>query len=255
MNALNPPALPQTEVTTRLKRYGLRFRYDPNTYTGRFLYYRGIFEEQILLAIERMLGPGMTFVDVGANIGVHTVVTSKLVGQSGSVISFEPGQQARARLKQNIALNQLSNITVHSCALGRESGTATLYTINKRNDGQCTLVSDGTSCRTEMVDVMTLDSVIHESDVSRGCVLKIDVEGGEMDVFEGGKNFIREARPKAIFVECIDSYLKRFGSSSAELLEWLWSAGYVTKALIRGSWAEIDSPVDCDMMATPRRNA
>lgn len=69
ITTLNPPHVDEARVTTKLRRYGLAFEYDPNTYIGRYIYYRGIFEEAILRAIECRLSPGMTFIDIGANIG------------------------------------------------------------------------------------------------------------------------------------------------------------------------------------------
>lgn len=251
MQWLDPPPVTTSAVTTRLKRYDLRFQYDPNSYIGRFIYYRGIFEEQILRAIEEVLKPGMTFIDVGANIGLHSVVASKLVGETGAVLAFEPQAQARQQLERNIALNGLHNLTLSECALGRAPATAKLYRINEQNDGQSTLVPENQASPFESVNVVTLDSALSGVDVSRGCVMKIDVEGGELDVLAGATGLLARARPKAIFVECIDSYLKRFGGSSAELVKCLQDAGYVTKGLFKGRWVPVhpESMTDCDIQA------
>jgi FkbM family methyltransferase len=246
MDAINPPRVPAALVTTPLRRYGMPFRYDPNTYIGRFIYYRGIFEEQIIRTIENHLSEGTTFIDVGANIGLHTVIAAKLVGSSGRVIAFEPARLARSRLLENIEINHLKNVTVHPYAVGAVAGTAQLYSPDASNDGEATLaVRSGQS---ESIEIKTLDSLL--ADVSGPCVMKIDVEGGEVNALKGAGEFIRRARPHALFVECIDRFLAQLGSSSAELFQLLWDAGYTTRALVRGSWVQVTTPIDCDLIAT-----
>lgn len=247
MDALNPPFLPPGDVTTRLKRYNLPFRYDPNTYIGRFIYYRGMFEEQILLAIEGHLARGGTFVDVGANVGLHTVVASHLVGVSGSVIAFEPGSTMRVRVQENLRLNGLLNVDLRPYALGRTAGHADLYVLDETNDGESTLAKPLGKCRSESVEIRVLDDEL--ANVRGDCVVKIDVEGAEMDVLRGATRFVREVKPKAIFVECIGAYLQRFGSSRDEVHRWLRDAGYDIRTLVRGSWVKTIEPVDGDLMA------
>lgn len=252
MGRLRPPPVDASEVTTRLKRYGLRFQYDPNSYIGRFIYYRGLYEETLLRTMESCLSSGMAFIDVGANVGQHSVVASKLVGPTGFVYSFEPQTGSRARLSRNVELNGLRNVIISDLALGKESARANIYQLDEKNDGMGTLNAGGKACASEPVSIETLDSVMQGKDVSRGCVIKIDVEGGEMDVLQGSQRFLKEAKPKAIFVECCNEHLKRFSSSSAGLIRWLQEAGYMTRGLQRGRWVPVDhkNPIDCDLMAS-----
>jgi FkbM family methyltransferase len=252
MEALKPPPLQRADVTTRLKRYGLQFRYDPNSYLGKFIYYRGIFEEQILRSIERDLRRGTTFIDVGANVGLHTVVAADLVGAAGTVIAFEPGSTMRARVQQNLRLNGLLNVDLRPYALGRARGSADLYVLDETNDGESTLAKPKGQCRSESVEIRTMDDEL--SNVNGDCVVKIDVEGAEMEVLLGAAQFVRRVRPRAIFVECVDAYLRRFGGSRREVIAWLHSAGYETRALVRGRWIQMDASFDrdADIRATPR---
>lgn len=250
MKMLSPPWIPAGDRTRTLRRYGLRIQYDPNTEIGRYLHYRGSFEEEILRAIERQLRPGATFVDVGANIGLHTIVAANLVGKHGRVIAFEPGSPMRSRLLRNLEINELTNVDVRPYALSRAEGVAELYMPNKYNDGQSSLAPSADS-RSESVQLRTLDHEMRGVDFSAGCVLKIDVEGSEADVLIGGREFIRNVKP-TMFVECIDGYLKKRGSSGAEVFQFLRDAGYELRALHRGKWEPVTQPVDCDLMATPR---
>ncbi|MFC4308029.1 FkbM family methyltransferase [Steroidobacter flavus] len=252
MDTLKPGALPPGDRSTTLRRYGLRIQYDPNSYIGTYLHYRRLFEPSILKAIEANLRPGATFIDIGANIGQHTLVASKLVGPTGRVISFEPGANTRARLLRNIEINGLTNVDVRPYGLSREAGSHTLYNINTNNDGQATLAKPPGDCPSETVELRTLDEQV--PDLGTGCVVKIDVEGAETEVLRGGQRFLRNCSPRML-IECIDGHLRRLGSSSAELFQLLQDHGYKLFALQRvglsKAWRPVSQPVDCDLMAMP----
>ncbi len=254
MNALKPPSLPEGDQTITLRRYGVRIQYDPTSYIGMYLHYGRLFEGQILRSIEAHLHPGGTFVDIGANIGQHTLVAATLVGAHGRVISFEPGAKQRARLMRNIEINGLKNVDVRPYGLSRQAGLHELFNINSLNDGQSTLAKPDKDkdYPSEIVQLRTLDE--QAADVS-SCVVKIDVEGAEMEVLQGAEGFIARTRP-VMFIECIDEYLRRFGSSSAALFDFLHDRRYQLLSLkrvgFRKLWAPVARPVDCDLMAIPR---
>ena len=102
MRRLRAPDLPETQRVGRLRRYGVRIRYNPSSYIGKYIYYRGLFEEPILRTIEQELDRDATFIDVGANIGQHTLVASTL---AANVVAFEPQATVRQALQENLALS------------------------------------------------------------------------------------------------------------------------------------------------------
>jgi len=254
MKWIDPPRVPAAEVTTELRRYGLKLSYDPNSYIGRYIYYRGLFEEQVLRAIERALRPGGSFIDIGANIGQHTVVAAHCVGAGGQVIAFEPQALVRERLLHNVALNnQQGVVQVHGCALGRERAPGYIFTLNDNNDGQSSLQPVTHAEPREAVKIETLDGMDLGIDARRGCVIKIDVEGGEIDVLDGATDFIRSVRPQALFVECADRHLQRFGHSGLDVQQWLRDHNYDVQGLVHGRWQPLHRAIDCDLLATPRK--
>lgn len=238
MKLLSPPNIDAQYYESKIKGYNVKLKYDPNSYIGRYLYYRGIFEEQIISKINSVVHPGMTFLDIGANIGLHTNVAASLVGDNGRVIAIEPQSTVRALLQENISLNQFDNVEIISCALGKEQGEGDIYIVNAHNDGQSTLIPDSseTTCPSEKVKICTVNSVMHDCNIQKVDIVKIDVEGAEMEVLKGGREFFRNSSTKYMFIECVDQHLRRFDSSSEELITWLHSEGYRTYGLIKGCW-------------------
>jgi FkbM family methyltransferase len=165
---------------------------------GKFLFvFRERYEPE-LAELERFLSPGKTFIDVGANFGIYTLVASKLVGDGGRVIAFEPTAQSFAVLRQNIELNRLTNVCALQAALSENAGTAWLYygTDPVRNslgkDPRC-------EAGGEQVAVESLDHVLQQSSVECVDVIKIDAEGAEELVLRGAQKLLTSMRPVIIY--------------------------------------------------------
>ena len=124
--------LRMSSVTTRLRGFPVKLTYDPNSEIGRYLFFRGSFEEQILKKIKQTVKSGDIVLDVGANIGVHTLVFSTLVGNSGQVVAIEPQSKVRKRLVVNLENNQIGNVHVLGCAIGAEDNVIELVTFIQR---------------------------------------------------------------------------------------------------------------------------
>lgn len=241
MNLLNPPPVEGDLIIKKLRGYPLNIQIDPNSYIGRYVYYRGIFEEQIFNKLRELLKPGMVVVDAGANIGLHTLVSSHLVGTEGRVISIEPQSDVRAILLGNIKRNDLTNVTVFDCALGERTGEGTIFKINPTNNGQSTLAlnENEKAIGEEHIVIKPLDELLETAQVSRVDLLKIDVEGSEFEVLKGSQKVIDQNPPTYILMECIDEYLKRFHSSNVEVLNWLTERGYRLHQLHNGRWIPV----------------
>lgn len=136
-------------------------------------------------------------IEVGANIGAHTVGIAKAVGPSGRVLAFEPQRIVFQMLCANIALNSLANVDCHHAAVGSTNGSITVPEVDFNQPGNFGAVSLLGEHPGLEVPCVTLDGLRAISKVN---LLKIDVEGMEMDVIKGGAELIGEFRP-FIYVE------------------------------------------------------
>lgn len=164
--------------------------YIPTKANYRQIYYHGFYEHPNDLLLERLLEKGGTFIDVGANVGAYTVLASKLVGDKGRVISFEPGP-VNDILRANIEINGLGNVEVEGLALSNTDGEVSFALndvplLSQIISGDSVDVRDGTSTIMQ-VKSSTLDSLFPH-DLGSNLVIKVDVEGQEPAVIYGAKN-------------------------------------------------------------------
>jgi FkbM family methyltransferase len=185
------------------------------------LYVCGSFEPNEFAFLDKVLRPGMTFIDVGANDGYYSLFAAQKVGEHGHVLAVEPSTRERANLKRNIARNGLANVTVIPVALGDSDGVAVLRLAQGAHSGHNTLghfANDGVQAEsTEQVTVRTLDDVVAEQKFERIDVIKIDVEGAEASVIAGGKSTLCKTRP-VVVLEISDKALRGQGSDAQQLI-------------------------------------
>src|SRR4029077_8868330 len=169
----------QRTVIVNLRRWNVQMSL-PGAWRGlgKFLFvFRENYEPE-LAYLEKLLSPGMTFIDVGANFGVYTVVASKLVGEAGRVIAFEPTAQSFDVLRKNVGLNDFKNVLTFRAAVSDKPGTGWIYygTDPVQNSlGKNPYWEAGG----EEVVMESLDHVLQQAGVDRVDVIKIDAEGAE----------------------------------------------------------------------------
>lgn len=162
-----------------------------------------------------ILGPGAVVLDVGANIGVHTVYFARAVGPGGRVIASEPQRLVYQTLCGNLALNSLTNVEAINVAVGAASGVLTLPPLDYRSEHNFGGVRLGNQEGGEDVSVVTLDSL----GLAAVFLIKIDVEGMELSVLRGAQTLLERCRP-ALYVENADA------STSSALIEHLEGIDY-----------------------------
>jgi FkbM family methyltransferase len=179
-------------------------------------YFYGL-DSVIIQTLEGYLKPGMVVVDVGANVGLYTVVCASLVGKNGKVCAFEPVPWLAQRVKWNVRLNSMPNIEIYNIAVGAKSGKGNLY-LSKSGQETSSLYQWCFTCNNNIeVSVITLDKWIQDLNINRIDLLKVDTEGSELDIFLGAQAALRDGIIKAIIVEFNKEAQKAAGFSCDDL--------------------------------------
>jgi FkbM family methyltransferase len=209
--------------------FGSRVTLDLSDYIGRSIYL-GAYERLETALVSRRLGPGMTFLDVGANIGYFSLLAASRVGASGRVIAVEPSPVAYGELSRAIDDNALL-IEPHQVGLGDAPGECTLYfpPENFHNHSPTMVHHEGAGTPVR-VTVARLDDCLDAWDVASVDVMKIDVEGYEPRVFAGAERALRSGRIKAVLCEFNDVWLRSADSSPQALHEMLIGFGFIDQA-------------------------
>jgi len=158
----------------------------------------GYWESWTTEAMLRFVRPGMTALDVGANLGYFTTLMAELVGPSGHVLAFEPNPPIAERLRKTIAVNGFAaRAAVHEIALGAEEGGATLIVPPGEPKNAHVIAGQPVSGATSVAR-KRLDAIPEALDAD---FIKIDVEGAEEDMWRGMEGMLARGRPMTIFLE------------------------------------------------------
>jgi FkbM family methyltransferase len=173
---------------------GLWIRVNPRTGSNTE---QGTDEPAVQEAVSKYLRSGMTFYDLGANIGFFSLLASRIVGPTGRVVSFEADPEIAARLSENLAFNKFTNASVEQKAVWSESGTIAFSRADTRISPDRGLghvsVKEAETTQTISVGAVSLDQYT-ESHPEPDFV-KCDVEGAEVAVFEGAARLLGKKRP------------------------------------------------------------
>jgi len=202
------------------------------TVKGR-CYSRIPYESGVTNLVQRVLRPGGTFIDVGANAGYYSVLAAARVGSAGRVLAFEPNPTVRERLQLHVALNRVTDrVSIFEVALGARDADAVEFFLScvPENSGLSSLVppspdSDGVNAtafgrglRHDVrirVPVRTFDSWAERAGVTQADLVKIDVEGAELDVLCGmSRSLASGAFPRIICETAVDGPAQRLMEQS-----------------------------------------
>lgn len=198
------------------------------------------FERPELEFIVKVLRPGMTFFDIGANSGVFSIAAGKTLARtSASIYAFEPCAATFATLQKNIRENDLSGVCAHCIAISEHSGEASLYVNAAMKDGLNSLEDpshgDAEVIGTIPVRVTTLDAFLTEKNIPCVDVMKVDVEGAELLVFRGARGLLTRADAPLILYEGYSWCTAGFHYHPVEIMWLLEGFGYEIFVLDSGS--------------------
>ena len=193
------PVTPQNTNPTQWaqNRYGQQILIDPNDFIGRKLLRNGVYDHETLDFLESLFGvmKPRVILDVGANIGNHTLMFSRYATQ---VLAFEPGQKAFGMLQQNVQANGLGHVTALNYGLSESNSQQTLYVETSSNLGESSLTLANLTSSDYVEDLIQLrvgDEAVVEQQVDAVDFIKIDVEGHEQSVIRGLRASIARCRP------------------------------------------------------------
>jgi len=231
---LQQQVLPTTGLV-RARIFGLPVELDLSDVIQRDIS-GGMYEPYETAWLRTHLRRGMSFVDVGANIGYYTWLASSLVGEGGRVLAFEPGPYVAARLSQILHRGSVKNVVQHQVALSDRTGEAILYvpppSVGNYNPSMTPYLPGMTPVTTP---VGILDDYLEGHGFETVNVLKIDVEGLELNVLRGASRALSAHRIRAVLCECGDQAAK-CGSSQTDLNRFLTDFGFVRTRSFPSKW-------------------
>lgn len=241
-----------------LLRENFVFLARPGVQLDWHLVFFGTFESEIRRIFRTLLPIGGVALDVGANVGWHTLLMASLVGANGRVLAVEANPAMRQRLCEHLRLNHLANVEIFASALADAERTVQFYAPSSDSpdtgDGHVIASETATPANTIRVQARPLDAIAAEAGLERLDLIKIDVEGFEWPVLQGGRETITRFRPHIIF-EHNAEFASRGGATPEAMAEFFRDLHYRLFA-IRRNWAEAIEgnrwPRCADIWAVPK---
>ena len=182
----------------------------------------GTYEELESKIMEEKIEMGNIVVDVGANIGLHTLNMARIVGNTGQVFAFEPDPSNFEILKKNVKINNYKNIILEQKAVGDKHGRTTLY--QSDHPGKHRIFPQTEQAKSQVqVELTNLDNYFDSDMIDKINFIKIDVEGLEFSVLKGMKNILKNSKKIKILFEFMPENTMEAGFTPIELLNYLTS--------------------------------
>jgi len=210
------------------------------------------YEANTVELVRRITRPGMVALDIGANVGYYTRLLSTLVESSGHVLAFEPHPRSFALLRQNTV--RLNNISLIEMAVGHIEGRATLYDSLSESGGSslrydarqvadlravhrgqalAPRIVEDLPTATYSVKTTSVDSYLSERHIREVNIVKIDIEGAELDALRGMEEIVQRSKQMAMFIELNPRTLRQFDSGPLELWSKLCDMNFEIMAINR----------------------
>lgn len=195
----------------------------------KYLYYFGVWEPHISAHVSSSLKIGDYFIDIGANIGYYTLMSSQLVGASGKVVSIEASPKIFKVLEKHIAVNSIKNVRSICAAVSNSKGRLMVHHATDSNIGGTSVVrkfKNSFQPDTE-TEAAPLGDLLSEAEIKNARIIKIDVEGAEWLVIDGMRPIFKALREDVeILLEVSLDSLEQFGKSFEDLLSELKQHGF-----------------------------
>lgn len=195
-------------------------------------------EQATLAQFRRLVRPGDVVLDVGANIGSYALTAASIAGDAGRVIAFEPDPAVAERIRQNAALNGMTNVTVVASAVGAVSGTLQLHLGDWDSEGSSVYLREAGTPGSVAVPITSLDEYLRDAGIDRVAVVKIDAEGAELDILNGAPHLLSRVDAPAIIIEANPLTLRAAGVTMGQLRGALENFGYSVSVIEVMRWRD-----------------
>lgn len=213
---------------------GVRLHIDPVSHFGREIIETGTYEPELTAVFKSVLRPGDVFVDIGANEGYFSILSSKIVGSTGRVLAVEPQSRLQPVMKTNFAENQ-ATVDLVPMALWDSVGQAALNLASDINTGSTTLLtSKARFKKQELVRTTTLDALLAHHGISKVRLLKIDAEGAEFPILRGADALFTERRVEVLSLDFHPYHVAK--EVPHQMDRWLRDRGYELSQTGVGMW-------------------
>ncbi len=216
------PYINGVNIETPLEKDGLRMIVNTKDLIGWEIFFFGAYEPHTNTVLKKYVRPGDVVIEGGSHIGTETLILSRLVGDTGHVYGFEPTTTSFHSLNENIKLNGLTNISTYELALGEKNGAVGFCLLPPWhcNPGRNGKVVRSDEIIKTTVNQTTIDTFVQENNLTKVNFLKMDIQGGEMDLLDGAHETLSRFHP-IIFTEASPKY-----NDLPKLYEKLKSYGY-----------------------------
>ena len=204
----------------------------------------GVYEKAETRFFQSACRDGMTFLDVGANLGYYTALAARAVGPNGRVLAVEPDPDSFGYLEQTIAANAVGNVEAFPVAASDAPATLPLY-ISTDNRGDNRLYASGEDRPQVEVTARPLDALLRENKIDTVDLIKIDVQGYEPKVISGLRETITSSPNLTLLTEFWPQGIDEAGEDANEFLQTLRELGLTLHELQPdGSLAELTDDTD-----------
>ena len=211
----------------------------------------GDYEPVTRAACVAALHVGMTFLDIGAHVGLFTVPAAMAVGAEGRVIAFEPDPDNRRLLERNVARHGLEHVQIINAAVADRGGEITLKR-SPFNTGDHR-IDTRSSARGVQVPMVAMDDWLSEHQVKPD-VIKMDVQGAEPLVLRGMRLLLKGDSPLQLFLEFAPAMLRASGADPGSMLRDLEEAGFKIAIIDERRGGSVASDAEAVMAACPSRS-
>lgn len=200
---------------------------DLDDYLQRWIFCHRLEDEPDYSLLEKILHKGDYFLDIGANIGITSLLASGRIGSEGRVYAVEALPATQKLLAENLALNEASNIQIVPFALLDKNTKVEFYGSTNGNIGGSSLSEQGQKADAVTVQGKTLDSLLLDGTIKRCDVMKIDIEGAEFLALQGMREFFTRSKPRVIMIEVYEMLLAQFSAKPSDIINFFANHGYV----------------------------